>query len=60
MACFGNAENQDFVFKFVKKLSDHFGFGEFVSESFQICFRDNFRILQQIHRERFAVYDESG
>lgn len=59
-ACYQNPDNQDFVFKFIRKLTDHFGYGQFVSESFQIMFKGNFKILHQIHRERFPVFNEYG
>ncbi|CAD8158586.1 unnamed protein product [Paramecium pentaurelia] len=47
-----NQENQQFILKFLTNLSNHIGFGSFVTQSLKQCFRDNKEILEDLHRQK--------
>ncbi|CAD8074919.1 unnamed protein product [Paramecium sonneborni] len=47
-----NHENQQFILKFLTNLSNHIGFGSFVTQSLKLCFRDNKDILEDLHRQK--------
>ncbi|EGR31182.1 MIR domain protein [Ichthyophthirius multifiliis] len=53
LSCYKNNINQEYFFQFAHNFAHHIGYGKFVTESFEFCFKGNFNILQSLHQFEF-------